>query len=159
MQPYKISQAENFYYRFTSKVGTVYVCYFISYGFLFDNFPEISADIFAFNIDVEKGAAKEQPLDIAIAATVVEIIKKFLAIKENAVLYICDSTDHKEHIRKRKFDNWFQKHDDGTIIKIDHKAILEQVIIFNSLLIHKDNPMKNRFITAFAQLNNDANNK
>jgi hypothetical protein len=159
LQPYKISQVDNLYYRFTSKAGTVYLCYFISYGFLFDKFPDLASDIFAFNIDVEKGAAKEQPLDIAIAATVAEIIKKFLASKENAVLYICDSTDHKEHIRKRKFDAWFQKHDDGTIIKIDQKAIIEQAIIFNSLLIHKDNPLKNRFIAAFSELNDDSNGK
>lgn len=126
---------------------------------MFENFPDISSDIYAFNIDVETGASKEQPLDIAIAATVAEIIRKFLTTKENAVLYFCDSADHKENIRKRKFDAWFQKHEDGTIIKIDQKAMVEEVIIFNSLLIHKDNALKNRIIAAFYELNSDTNNK
>ena len=72
----------------------------------------------------------------------------------NAVVYVCDASDNKELFRKRKFDTWFREYDDGTIIKIDGHIAIEDFDIYNAILIHKDNPKKNRFIEAFNDLNN-----
>lgn len=72
---------------------------------------------------------------------------------EDAVIYVCDSSDGKELLRKRKFDQWFKKYDDGSIIKIVGHVSLPGINIHNALLIHKDNPRKNIFIEAFANLN------
>ena len=159
MQPYKIIKRQAFYYSFTSEAGTSYLCYFIPYGYLFTNYPLIAPYIYSFNLDVEKGKSKEQPLDERIGITVSKIISDYLIKNENAVIYICDSSDYREHIRKRKFDNWFKKSDDGTIIKIDRKIVITESVLFNSLLIHKDNPFKNSFIEAFIDLNEKSENK
>lgn len=88
-----------------------------------------------------------------------KIISDYLIKNENAVIYICDSSDYKEHIRKRKFDSWFKKSDDGTIIKIDRKIAIATSVLHNSLLIHKDNPFKNSFIEAFIELNEKSGDK
>lgn len=159
MQPYKIIKRKAFYFSFTSKAETSYLCYFIPYDYLFSAYPLIAPFIYSFNIDVEKGKSKEQPLDERIGITVSKIIIDFLAKNENAVIYICDSSDYREHIRKRKFENWFKKSDNGSIIKIDRKIIIAETVLFNSLLIHKDNPYKNSFIQAFIDLNERSDNK
>jgi hypothetical protein len=123
------------------------------------DYPDISKLIFTFNVEVETGKSKEQPLDLRIAATIALIVRKFLKDISKAVIYICGSSDRKEHIRKRKFDMWFKKHDDGLIIKVDHTAIVGEDKLLNSLLIHKDNPLKNRFLELFYKLNRDAERK
>jgi len=69
-------------------------------------------------------------------------------------VYVCDASDSKELFRKKKFDSWFRQYDDGTIIKIDGHISFENFEICNAILIHKDNPRKNRFIEAFNDLNN-----
>ena len=85
--------------------------------------------------------------------TIIEIIKNFLAGLENAVVYVCDTSDGKELFRKRKFDQWFRKYDDGTIIKVDGHIAVPNFNIYNAILIHKENQKKNRFIEAFNDLN------
>ncbi|MBP6431546.1 MAG: hypothetical protein KA319_07260 [Ferruginibacter sp.] len=159
MQAYKIYKQKAFYYSFTSEAGTKYLCYFITYDYLFLDYPLIAPYIYSFNLDVESGSSKEQPLDERIGVTVSKIIKQYLNNNESAVLYICDSSDYKEHIRKRKFDKWFKKSDDGTIIKIDRKIAISNNILLNSLLIHKDNPLKNSIIEAFIEINDTSNFK
>jgi hypothetical protein len=159
LRPYKLIKQNDFYYRFNSAAGTTYLCYFIKYDYLFTRFSGIAQNIYAFNLDIEKGRSKEQPLDERIGLTTAIIIKQFLQTHEKAVIYICDSSDYKEHIRKRKFDSWFLKNDDGSIIKIDKKAVVAETILYNSLLIHKDNPRKNQFIAAFNQLNDEMDEK
>ena len=126
---------------------------------MFTDYPLIAPFIYSFNLDVEKGKSKEQPLDERIGITVSKIISDYLIKNENAVIYICDSSDYKEHIRKRKFDSWFKKSDDGSIIKIDRKIAVAASVLHNSLLIHKDNPYKNSFIQAFIDLNEKNDNK
>ena len=69
----------------------------------------------------------------------------------NAIsIYICDSSDGREFIRKRKFDSWFSEFHDDIFLKIN------QVILDNdnrkfpiSLIIGKDNPFRHKIIDAF----------
>ena len=69
-------------------------------------------------------------------------------------MYVCDTSDGRELLRKRKFDGWFRKYDDGTIIKVDGHISIPNFTLYNAILIHKDNPKKNRFIEVFNDLNN-----
>ena len=66
---------------------------------------------------------------------------------------VCDNSDGKELLRKRKFDQWFKKYDDGTIIKVNGHIIVPNFNIYNAILIHKENNKKNLFIEAFNELN------
>jgi hypothetical protein len=55
--------------------------------------------------------------------------------------------------RKRKFDLWFWKYSDGSIIKEDELAVVEGVKIYNTLLLHRDNEYFNNILQAFKALN------
>ena len=153
MLPYKFTTVKDNYYEFTTTAGTKYACYFLSYENYFNDYKEISNHIYAFNLEVlTKG--ETIAIDPRIGKTLVQIITIFLNSLTNAVVYVCDASDSKEVFRKRKFDTWFRQYDDGTIIKIDGYISFENFEIFNAILIHKDNPKKNRFIEAFNDLNN-----
>ncbi len=153
MRPYKFSTVKDNYYEFSTSAGTKYACYFLSYAEFFSEYREIANNVFAFNIDMlEKGSSGI--IDLRIGNTIVQIIKTFLNGLTNAVVYVCDASDSKELLRKRKFDTWFREYDDGTIIKIDGQISTKSFSIYNAILIHKDNPKKNRFIEAFNDLNN-----
>ncbi len=158
MKPYKFIIAEDNYYEFITAAGTKYACYFLSYSSYFKEYKEIADNIFAFNIEVLE-ANNKTSTDTRIGLTIVEILKTFLNGLTNAVVYVCDSSDNKEMLRKYKFDSWFRQYDDGTIIKIDGHITVEDFNIYNAILIHKNNPKKNRFIKAFNDLNNSAEEK
>ena len=153
MQPYKIIVVRNNYFEFTTANGTVYLCYFLSYSEYFKNYKEIAGNIYSFNVEVLKGRNTGISSDEKIGRTIIEIVKAFLSGLENAVVYVCDTSDGKELLRKRKFDQWFKKYDDGTIIKVDGHIAVPNFNIYNAILIHKENQKKNRFIEAFNDLN------
>lgn len=153
MQPYKIIVVRNNYFEFTTANGTAYLCYFLSYSEYFKNYKEIADNIYSFNVEVLKGRNTGISSDEKIGRTIIEIVKAFLSGLENAVVYVCDTSDGKELLRKRKFDQWFKKYDDGTIIKVDGHIAVPNFNIYNAILIHKENQKKNRFIEAFNDLN------
>ena len=157
MQPYKISIVRNNYFEFRTAAGIVYACYFLSYAEFFKEYKEIAGSIYSFNVEVIKGRKTGISADQRIGLTIIEIVKAFLSWLENAVVYVCDMSDGSELLRKRKFDQWFRKYDDGTIIKIDGHIAVPNFNIYNAILIHKENPKKNRFIEAFSDLNETGN--
>ena len=61
--------------------------------------------------------------------------------------------------RKRKFDYWFWKYSDDSIIKEDGVAVVDDMEILNSLLVHKNNPHSTEIIFAFKDLNARAGDK
>jgi hypothetical protein len=61
--------------------------------------------------------------------------------------------DDRHIARKRKFDLWFWKYNDGSIIKEDGIAMAGNMEILNSLLVHNNNPHLSELIFAFKDLN------
>jgi hypothetical protein len=125
----------------------------LSYTEYFKEYKEIAENFFSYNVEVIKGRKTSISSDERTGCTIIEIVKNFLAGLENAVVYVCDTSDGKELLRKRKFDQWFRKYDDGTIIKVDGHITAPNFNIYNAILIHKENQKKNRFIEAFNDLN------
>jgi hypothetical protein len=150
---YKIVIVNNNYFEFTTVAGIKYACYFLSYAEYFKNYKEVADNIFSFNVEVLESKRKNIAADERTGFTIVEIVKHFLVSLESAVVYVCDTSDGKELLRKRKFDQWFRKYDDGTIIKVDGHITAPDLNIHNAILIHKDNPKKNRFIEVCNELN------
>jgi hypothetical protein len=83
----------------------------------------------------------------------------FFENRENVVVYVCDSLDDRHLARKRKFDSWFWRYNDGSLIKEDDVAMVEGVEIYNSMIIHKMNAKLNEIIIAFKELNMRAGEK
>ena len=74
--------------------------------------------------------------------------------KGNAVsIYICDSSDGKEFIRKKKFDQWFNEFNNETFLKIDEMIVDKNKNKFPiSLIISKSNPKRTIIIDAFIKI-------
>ncbi|MBX9784922.1 MAG: hypothetical protein K2X48_16650 [Chitinophagaceae bacterium] len=159
MQPYKFSIVKKNYFEFTTTAGISYACFFISYADYFKDFKEVADSIYSVNLEVLGKNKHNVALDERTGLTIVEILKSFLSKLEEAVVYVCDNSDGRELLRKRKFDIWFRKYDDGTIIKVDGHIVIPNFDIYNAILIHKDNPNKNRFIEVFTELNETSNEK
>ena len=61
--------------------------------------------------------------------------------EKSLTVYICDSSDGKHHVRKRKFDHWFQEFNDTSFIKFDDIVVdAEQNQFPFSFILKKDNP-------------------
>jgi hypothetical protein len=87
------------------------------------------------------------------------LFQQFFKEKQNVVIYVCDSSDDRELARKKKFDFWYWKYNDGTILKVDGIALIAGMQIYNSLLVHKDNLQAAKIIQSFHQLNERIDDK
>ena len=126
---------------------------------MFSEYPAIAENVFSFNIDVLDGNADGSVMDNRIGITVLEVFMLFFSKLENVVIYVCDSIDERQLARKRKFDLWFWKYNDGSLIKEDGIAVVEGVEIYNSLLLHKSNKRLAEIILAYKELNERAGDK
>lgn len=119
----------------------------------FTDYPDIASHIFLFNVsrifkEVIKG------IDYRIQFTIVEIVARFLAAKTNAVVYVCDPSDGRDAARFKKFKSWYSyaEHSSHSIIQVANEVEAGGLHYRMAMLVHKDNPRKNRFIEAYFQL-------
>ena len=158
MTPYPFAHRGQLSFEFTTDQGTVYNATFFDYDYLFPEHPEFAKDIFSFTLDIVKGDSN-QYLDERIGETVVAIFQNFFSHRQNVVIYVCDSSDARHLARKKKFDLWFWKYNDGFILKVDGLAVVADMEIYNSLLLHKQNKLADKIISAFRLLNERADDK
>jgi CO dehydrogenase/acetyl-CoA synthase gamma subunit (corrinoid Fe-S protein) len=123
---------------------------------MFSDYPAISENIFSFNIDVLLGDPDETLADDKIGHTIFHIFKLFFEKIENVAVYVCDTLDERHLSRKRKFDFWFWKFNDGSLLKEDGIAVIEGMPIYNSLLVHKLNKHWPEIVLAYSELNERA---
>jgi hypothetical protein len=126
---------------------------------MFYQYPSLAENIYTINIDVLEGTIEHIIEDNRIGITVIEIFKLFFANVDNAVIYICDSSDNRQYARKRKFDFWFNKYSNGEILKADGIAVIEETEILNSILVSQQNPKAHEIIVAFKAINKTADQK
>lgn len=159
LSPYPLQEADKFSYQFTTDAGITYHVYFLDYSYMFADYPDLSDNVYSFNIDVTDGDPDIIVADEKIGITVVEVFRLFFMRIKNVTVYVCDSSDERHLSRKRKFDFWFWKYNDGTIIKEDGVAVVEDVEVLNSMLLHRNNPHCAEIIFAFKDLNARAGDK
>ena len=126
---------------------------------MFSDYPAIAENVFSFNIDVLDGDADSSITDDKIGITILEVFNLFFKKLENVAVYVCDSIDDRQLARKRKFDLWFWKYNDGSLLKEDGIALIDGVEIYNSLLLHKTNKKLVEIILAYKELNERAGDK
>ena len=156
---YPFTKLDDLSFEFITTQGTVYKAYFIAYAYLFSDYPEFAKDIYSFNLEIVTEGLPNQIPDDKIGQTVAVIFQHFLNSRHNVAVYICDSSDDRHLARKRKFDFWFWKYDDGSILKEDGLAVIAGMEIYNSILLHKQNPFADKIIAAFKTLNERADGK
>jgi hypothetical protein len=126
---------------------------------MFSDYPDLPGNVYSFNIHVVEGDVTISAEDERIGLAVVEVFRIFFNRIENVAVYVCDNADKRHLARKRKFDLWFWKYNDGSIIKEDGVAVVEDLEILNSLLVHRGNPHCAEIIFAFKDLNARAGDK
>ncbi len=143
-------------YYFETNFGIIYEIKFKGTPYLLKDFPnEISKYIFELAILVEYNpTSKMPPEDKRVGATVVAIFKNFYEKYGNTLtIYICDSSDGKEFIRKRKFDQWFSLFNNETFVKVDEMITDNNKKMFPiSLIISKLNPNRKEIINSFIEI-------
>ena len=159
LSPYLLLENDEYSYEFLTEQGVRYSIYFLDYSFMFSDYAAIAQHVFSFNIDVLDGNADSSITDDRIGITILEVFKLFFTKLENVVVYVCDSIDDRQLARKRKFDLWFWKYNDGSLLKEDGIALIEGVEIYNSLLLHKANKRLTEIILAYKELNERAGDK
>ncbi len=159
LSPYLLQEADDFSYQFTSDEGIMYHVYFLDYSYMFNEYPHLAQNIYSFNIDVITGDTGLTGEDERIGLTIVQVFNIFFTRQKNVAIYVCDSADERHIARKRKFDFWFWKYNDGSIIKEDGVAVVENMEILNSLLVHRNNPHCAEILFAFKDLNARAGDK
>lgn len=129
-----------------------------SYINLFDK--NISEFIFEFVIEVAiNETGKKPPLDVRVSKTIAQIFKEFLLKHDNNIaLYICDSSDGRQDLRRKKFDLWYEKYQDNTFAKMNEKLKDSKGNFYNiSMILQYKNPRRVQIIDAFLKLADDNN--
>ncbi|CAN1495167.1 hypothetical protein MCETHM1_00317 [Flavobacteriaceae bacterium] len=76
----------------------------------------------------------------------------------NIALYICDSSDEKQELRKRKFDEWYEKYQDNTFVKMNEKLKDSNGNFYLiTMILQYKNPRRVQIIDAFLKLADDNN--
>ncbi len=152
-QPYNIYTYRPDYFSFTTDRGVEYECNFYSAAEYFVEYPDIASNVFLFNVSrISKEVIKG--IDYRIQFTVVEIVAQFLTSKVNAVVYVCDTSDGRDAARFKKFKSWYfyAEHPSHTIIQLTNEVEAGGMNFRMSMLVHKDNPYKGRFVKAYFEL-------
>ena len=99
-------------------------------------------------------------LDKNLGPTINIIFKEFYASYfESVTVYICDSSDGKQFVRKRKFDYWFEYFNDNTFIKIDDIVLDSKQNEYPiSFILKKGNPQYIEIINILTKIV-DSNNE
>lgn len=159
LNPYPLQENDACSYGFVTDQGIKYVIYFLDYSYMFYEYPDIAQNIFSFNIDVVSGKPDNSNADERIGYTVMQVFMLFFEKIENVAVYVCDSLDERHLARKRKFDIWFWKFNDGSLLKEDGIAVIEGSPIYNSVLVHKSNKHWPKIVLAYNELNERAGSK
>jgi hypothetical protein len=157
---YDFLGGENNSYAFVTKIGIAYEIKFkpSTYINLFDD--GVSKYIFEFVIKVAINETGKNPtLDLYVSETIAAIFREFLLKHDNNIaLYICDSSDGRHDLRKRKFDEWYDKYQDKSFAKMNE--VLEDSNgnrFLISMILQNKNPRRLEIIDAFLKLTDDNN--
>lgn len=157
--PYLLQEIDEFSYEFVTSQDIRYVVYFLDYSSMFAGYPHIASQVYMFNIDVIEGNPDHGILDDRIGVTILQVFKAFFQKSQNVAVYVCDGIDNRQSARKRKFDSWFWRYNDGSLIKEDDIAVVEGTEIYNSMILHKQNAHLTEIILAYKELNERASEK
>ena len=125
-----------------------------------DNKKIFSEFIFEFVIEVFFNPDDKLPAkDDLISQTIHLILLDFFESKNQTIcIYICDSADGKQLVRRRKFNRWFDYFEKSNFVKYDEVLLDENENEFPiSLIMQKHNKYIPEVIAAFVDIINDNN--
>ena len=144
--PYKVIEENPLDYSFVNRDGINYHLYFTPISSIY---PDL---LNTYSFSIEREGTNPHPIDLRIAATVVDVLRRFFETVENAMIMVCDSTDGKQHKRRNLFDRWFHFYNDGTLTTISAEVGEGDYELLLSIYFKKNNPNKQQLIKAFGDL-------
>lgn len=157
---YSFIGGENNSYVFETSNRILYEIKFKPSPYLFAG--EFSKLIYEFVIVVlVNETGKNPPLDQQVSDTIAEIFREFFNnYSKNVCIYICDSSDNRQDIRRKKFDQWFYKYQNDSFLKIDEILVDSNKNRYPiSMIILKRNPYIKQIISAFIELSEGESDK
>ena len=147
-------------YTFQTVAGISYLITFKPTTYLFGEESIFSLNTFEFSIIVLlNSTGKNPPLEKAISPTIAEIFKDFYENAPDTIaIYICDSSDRRQLLRKRKFDEWFEFYKGQLFVKIDAGFKEDDGSVYPvSLIIKEHNPFRAQIFDEFLNVINGYN--
>jgi Family of unknown function (DUF6169) len=154
MYKFSITDGEPIRYFFKTTDRVVYEVLFKATPYLFDNLPAVNEFVYELIIGKLESPVAKVASDPAIPETIAAICADFFGQQQQRiVLFICDSSDGRQHTRARKFRDWFDRFNDTNYIKLDAK-IAESTgsFIFLSLIFSLHHVHLHDIIGGFEQL-------
>ena len=133
-------------YEFVNRDGIKYHLYFMTVSAMY---PDL---INTYSFSIEREGVEPHSVDRRIAATVVEVLRRFFQNVENAMIMVCDSSDGKQQKRRNVFNRWFSYYDDGTMATLNAEAGQGDYQLLLSIYFKKENPYKQQLVKAFGEL-------
>jgi Family of unknown function (DUF6169) len=159
------SQNQNYNYTFLGQKDNVYsfqtlngVTYEVKFRptpYLFGEDSIFASYSFELIIEVAANPTGKSPVfDTKVSRTVASIFEEFyLNSDQNITIYICESADNRQNIRKTKFDRWFQHFAPMNYSKFDDHFKDSSGEIYPVSLILKDtNPNRSTIISEFISI-------
>ena len=143
---YKVIEENPLDYSFVNRDGINYHLYFTPISSIY---PDL---LNTYSFSIEREGTNPHPIDLRIAATVVDVLRRFFETIENAMIMVCDSTDGMQHKRRNLFDRWFHFYNDGTLTTISAEVGEGDYELLLSIYFKKNNPNKQQLIKAFGDL-------
>ena len=147
--PYWVVQLDDMLFRFITENGVTY-----HVGFYEDKYLAHEGIYHFFIANVNDDFA---PKDVKVFRVISLVLEEFFRQKEPVMLYICDPQDHRENIRSRLYERWFNsypKHDELTL----HKADIDfnGFVVYTGMILRKDHPLYDEVIASFDDFVKDA---
>jgi hypothetical protein len=142
-------------YSFQTQNGVVYEVKFKPTPYLFGEESLFAPYTHELVIEVADNPTGRRPIfDAKVSRTVASIFEDFyLSSNEYLTIYICESADKRQNIRKTKFDRWFEHFAPEDYNKYDAGIKESSGEIYPVSLILKDrNPHKAAIIVAFIEI-------
>ncbi len=161
--PFQFVDAAVPHYVFQTDTGVRYVVKFKPSFYIFPSFFSFFDAVFEFSIILAYKPPGNPKIasDHFIPITVVAIFADFYTRFNNSTItiYICDSSDYKQHVRKRKFDQWFDEFNDGSFVKINQEIKDNDGKKYPvSIVLKHSNPYRLQVFDAFISLIDTYNN-
>jgi Family of unknown function (DUF6169) len=141
-------------YPFQTQQRVVYEVNFKPTPYLFED-PLYRQNTYELSIIVADNPTSRRPIfDTKVSHTVAAIFEDFyLSSDEYLTIYICESADKRQNIRKTKFDRWFEHFAPVDYNKYDAGIKESSGEVYPVSLILKDkNPFKAAIIVAFIEI-------
>ena len=133
--PYRVEHGPSIHsYRFTTDYGVGY-----SIDFVEDDLF-ISNETFQFIIANLNN--RKSPRDSKLRDTILAIIEEFFRANESTLLYICETGDGRQAMRKRLFEYWLSTYNRKNGFTILSSSLMDEEGVWNfaSIIVRNDNP-------------------